>query len=209
MIVQPTPVLTGQLGLSPGSVFVGGSATGTVTISGPAPQKGLVVTLASNNPNVAQVSAASITIPAGATTGTFTVTGSSAGSATIFATAGITLSALFTVVQRKGKEIVDKSSQVEKVQAEKIGFREILPEFKIDKVETRATSSMPPFSSTGSAFIRPEERPPVGEAVLNSPKAEAAGSQSTSAPADQDQPKKPLNAEKGLMAERLGERPLQ
>lgn len=207
MIVQPTPVLTGQLGLSPGSVFVGGSATGTVTISGPAPQRGLIVTLASNNPNVAQVSAASITIPAGATTGSFTVTGSSAGSATIFATAGITLSALFTVVQRKGKEIVDKSSQIEKVQAEKIAFREILPESRIDKVETRATSSMPPFSSTGSAFIRPEERPPVGEAVFNPPKAEAATAPAEAA--DQDQPKKPLNAEKGLMAERLGEQPLQ
>jgi hypothetical protein len=208
MIVQPTPVLTGQLVLNPGSVFVGGSSTGTVTISGPAPQKGLVVTLASNNPNVAQVSAASITIPAGATTGSFTVSGSSAGSATIFATSGTTLTALFTVVQRKGKEIFDKV-QPEKVQAEKINQREILPKFQIDdKVETRAVSS-PSAVPTGTAFIRAEERPPVGETILNPPKEEVATGQSApTEPADQDQPKKPLNAEKGLMAERLGERPL-
>lgn len=225
MIVQPTPVLTGQLVLSPGSVFVGGSSTGTVTISGAAPQNGLVVSLASNDPNIGQVSSASITIPAGATTGTFTVTGSSAGSCTIFATSGTTLSALFTVVQRKGKEIIDKSSRIEKVQAEKISGREILPEFKLtEEVETKITSAAssseePITAPMSSAFIRMEERPPVGEVVLNPPvtqdqRTEAAGSNPAKPSIDaklsnQKPPQKPPIAEKGLMAERLEDRPLQ
>ena len=233
MGVQPTPVLTGQLGLNPGAVFVGGSSTGTVTISSPAPQKGLVVSLSSNNTNVAQVSSDSITVPAGATSATFTVTGSSPGSATIFAAAGITLSALFTVVQRKTK--TEGKENPEKIGAEKVNGREILPEIRMpDKVLSSGRSaaiakvslSGPSSTSTGAAFIRMEERPPVGETVLSpikpDQKAEGADSFVTAAPpsipikpraaepvTNQKPTEKPLTAEKGFMAENLADRPLQ
>ena len=146
IVVQPPPQLTGALSLNPSSVFVGGTSTGTVTISGPAPQNGLPVTLSTDNPNVAQLSSASITVPAGATTAAFTVSGASAGNATISASATNSLSALFTVVQRKGKEIIDKVQRketVDKVQLEKIAekavekVRDVLPQF-------RATGGNPP-----------------------------------------------------------------
>jgi len=239
LIVQPLPVLTGQLVLNPASVFEGGSSTGTVTISGSAPQNGLPVSLASSNPNVAQVSSGSITVPSGSTTATFTITGSSAGSATIFATAGTTLSALFTVVKKKIKEFEKnqfEKVQAEKVQAEKVSGREILPEFRLaDTVISRAVSApavavpspaSPIAAPTGAAFIRAEERPSVEETVLNppvqgEPSADAVTKHAIVAPPltpanqavdplpDRKPTEKPLAAEKGIMAERLGDRPIQ
>lgn len=64
----------------------GGSQPVSVTLSDPAPAGGLSVTLASSNPPVASVPA-SITVPAGATTASFTVSGGAAGSATLTASA--------------------------------------------------------------------------------------------------------------------------
>lgn len=208
LAVQPTPVLTGQLVLSPTSVFVGGVSTGTITISGPAPQAGLVVSLASNNPHVAQVSAASITVPVGSTTATFTVGGASPGSATILATSGVTLSALFTVVQKKTKEF-------EKVQADKVIEKaipvEVLPKTKLsDRALSTGVSAMPartsPLSSfaapMGAAFIRAEERPPVGDAVLNPSIEEKKADTEDS----RKSPEKSLANEKGLIADNLRDR---
>lgn len=68
---SPLPALT-ALTLNPASVRGGWTSTGTVTLSGPAPAGGAVITLSSSNTNVATVPA-SITVPAGATSATFTV----------------------------------------------------------------------------------------------------------------------------------------
>jgi hypothetical protein len=178
LVVQPLPQLTGQLSLNPPSVFVGGVSTGTVTISGPAPQNGLPVTLSTDNSNVAQLSGASITIPAGATTAAFTVSGVGAGNATISATSTNTLSALFTVVQRKGKEIIDKvqrKESVEKVQLEKVSdkaARDVLPLVRgagSNPSVPGATEANQPSTPHGAPFIRIEERPAVGDQALNPP----------------------------------------
>jgi Domain of unknown function (DUF4082)/Bacterial Ig domain/Purple acid Phosphatase, N-terminal domain/Fibronectin type III domain len=59
--------------LNPTSVTGGSSSTGTVTLTGPAPSGGAVVTLSSSNTTAATVPA-SVTIAAGATSNTFTVT---------------------------------------------------------------------------------------------------------------------------------------
>ena len=184
IVVQPPPQLTGALGLNPASVFVGGTSTGTVNISGPAPQNGLPITLSTDNSGVAQLSSASITVPAGATTATFTVTGVAAGNATISATATNTISALFTVVQRKGKEIIDKVTRkesVDKVQLEKVSEkvlgREVLPQLRRSQPAgpagnpdvTGATEESRTNLPEGAAFIRIEERPAVGDQALNPP----------------------------------------
>jgi PKD repeat protein len=58
--------------LSPTSVVGGSPSTGTVTIDGAAPSGGLVVALASSNGPVASVPA-TVTVPQGATSATFTV----------------------------------------------------------------------------------------------------------------------------------------
>jgi len=67
------PSLT-SLTLNPSSVVGGplGFSTGTVTLSGPAPSGGAVVSLSSSNPSVASVPA-SVMVPAGATSASFTV----------------------------------------------------------------------------------------------------------------------------------------
>jgi hypothetical protein len=65
------PSLT-LLTLNPSSVTAGGSSTGTVTLSGPAPSGGVVVSLSSSDNNEAAVQS-SVTIPAGAPTATFKV----------------------------------------------------------------------------------------------------------------------------------------
>jgi len=62
-----------SLTLNPTSVPGGSSSTGTVTLNGPAPAGGAVVALSSNNTNATTVPP-SVTVAAGSTTATFTVT---------------------------------------------------------------------------------------------------------------------------------------
>src|SRR2546425_7711370 len=63
-----------SLTLSPSSIAggSGGSSTGTVTLSAPAPVGGTVVKLSSSNTDLA-ASVPSLTVPQGATSATFTV----------------------------------------------------------------------------------------------------------------------------------------
>jgi subtilase family serine protease len=61
------------LSIDPNPVMGGRAATGTFTLSNPAPAGGALVTLTSSDPNVAIVPA-SITIPENQTSGTFTIT---------------------------------------------------------------------------------------------------------------------------------------
>src|SRR5262249_44450620 len=68
----PSPVAIGSLALNPTSVKGGNTSQGTVTLNEVAPSGGMLVTLASSNTGVATVPA-SVTIPAGATSATFTV----------------------------------------------------------------------------------------------------------------------------------------
>jgi hypothetical protein len=68
------PPSLASFNLNPSSVTGGvSSATGTVTLSGPAPSGGTVVALSSSSTSIAMVPS-SVSVPAGATSGTFTVT---------------------------------------------------------------------------------------------------------------------------------------
>jgi hypothetical protein len=91
-----------QLSLQPG-VVGGNSASGSVTLSAPAPSAGLVVKLGSSNTQVAKVPA-SVTVPAGASSVGFAVTTASvkrARTVTITASAGtVTKSASLLVTAR-------------------------------------------------------------------------------------------------------------
>ena len=103
LVVHPSlPTLTGFT-VSPTSVQGGTSATGTVTLDGPAPAGGLGVSLSSNLPGSASVPD-SVTVPAGATSASFTVTTfpvdnttaqlvATLGSTTLFAALSITRAA--------------------------------------------------------------------------------------------------------------------
>jgi hypothetical protein len=77
------PPIPSSLALSLTSVTGGTPSTGTVTLNGPAPSGGAVVSLSSNNPAVASVpQSGSVTVPAGATSATFTVTTSAVATST-------------------------------------------------------------------------------------------------------------------------------
>lgn len=65
-------VTLSTMALDPSTVVGGHSSIGTVTLSGPAPQGGTLVRLASTNPIIANVPA-TVTVPAGMTSVTFTV----------------------------------------------------------------------------------------------------------------------------------------
>ena len=100
----PTPTLS-SLSISPTGV-TGGSAnaTGTATLSAAAPSGGAVVTLSSSNTTAATVPA-SITIAAGATSGTFTVT-----SRAVTASASVTISGASGGVTRTGTLTVNPAA---------------------------------------------------------------------------------------------------
>jgi len=97
----PSPVGVGLLALSPTSVHGGNTSQGTVALDEVAPPGGTVVTLTSSNTGVATVPA-SVTVPAGAQSATFTVStnkvssstsvriSASAGGVTQTATLGVT-----------------------------------------------------------------------------------------------------------------------
>jgi hypothetical protein len=92
------PPILGSLGLSPTSVVGGNSSTGTVTLNGPAPAPGIVVTL-SDNSSAAQVPA-SVTVATGSRAATFivnTIGVGSSTSATITATFGVSRNATLTI----------------------------------------------------------------------------------------------------------------
>jgi len=62
-----------SLSLNPATVTAPASSTGTVTLSGPAPANGLTITLTSSDTRKARVPA-TVTVPAGQSSATFTVT---------------------------------------------------------------------------------------------------------------------------------------
>jgi len=73
--ITTDPFLVSLTGLTvnPSTIGAGGTATGTVTISVPAPDSGVRVDLASSNPAVAALGANSVTIAPGQQTATFNV----------------------------------------------------------------------------------------------------------------------------------------
>ena len=102
-ILTVNPLAAGQLQsvtVAPTQVTGGASATGTVTLSGPAQAGGLIVQLSTNNLFAAQV-ASLVIVPQGKTTATFTILTTRVASpqnVTITATAGgITQTAALTV----------------------------------------------------------------------------------------------------------------
>jgi peptidoglycan/xylan/chitin deacetylase (PgdA/CDA1 family) len=87
------PVALSALAVLPTSVAGGASAQGTVTLSGPAPSDGVVVSLRSNSS--AATVPAGVTVPTGSTSATFTVT-----TTAVSASTAVTISAVYGAVAR-------------------------------------------------------------------------------------------------------------
>ncbi len=102
LTVNPSgPVTLSAVSLNPTSVTGGNPSTGTVTLSGAAPAGGTAVTLSSSNTAAANVPA-SVTIPAGSISVTFTTTTTSVTASTLVtitaAQGGTTRTAALTVI---------------------------------------------------------------------------------------------------------------
>lgn len=187
--VLPLPTLTGSLALSASRILIGGVAQATITLSASAPPTpAIAVAVASSNTAVATVPAPpTVTVPPASSSATFLITGVAVGITTISAKLGaVTLTAPLTVVKGKDtidKTHIDKSRVIEKVTAietvQTHPFLEphsgvspavIQPESGTTPVTPGPTSAAPaetgqPSAPFARAFIRAEERPPVGETI--------------------------------------------
>ncbi len=106
LVVHPNlPTLTG-FSVSPTSVPGGTPATGTVTLGSPAPAGGVAVSLSSTLPGSASVPA-TVTVPAGATSASFTVTTFPVGITTAQLTATLGETTLFAAARRHPCRIGD------------------------------------------------------------------------------------------------------
>jgi hypothetical protein len=99
------PAALSAVSVSPTSVTGGDESTGTVTLTSAAPAGGAVVSLSSSDTGAAGVPAG-VTIAAGATGATFTVTTSSVGAAT-----PVTITATYDGVTRTAALTVNPPSQ--------------------------------------------------------------------------------------------------
>jgi RHS repeat-associated protein len=99
-VIPASAISIVSLALNPSSVASGATSTGTVTMSGPAPAGGVLVTVATKQKNVVAVPS-SVIVPGGASTASFTITAQTVHTtktADIAATyASITRSAVLTV----------------------------------------------------------------------------------------------------------------
>ena len=82
--ITPIPI---TITLQSALIGINSTLTGTITLGHAAPSGGLSVTLSSDTPANVTISPATLTIPAGQTTGTFTYTGIASGNATLSAAA--------------------------------------------------------------------------------------------------------------------------
>jgi hypothetical protein len=121
------------------------------------------------------------------------------------------------VIAEKGRKDT-KEREILKVRSDKVANREIL--VSLPPTPPPDVAPEVPAALQRAAFIRAEERPPVGETALNAPLAPEPGPPASSSPAPVDgshaaanstgKPlEKPLSAEKGAMGENLGDRLIQ
>ena len=171
--------LTGTLGIAPQSIIVGAQATGTVSLTAPAPSAPpTVVALVSSNPAVATVPV-NVTVPSGSTSAQFFIKGVAAGTATVTATLGVSLANAITVRQKTKESGVKETAVKERVVKEVVtketfGAEKLadvnprpIPLHPMGPIVTGPSPIVSPASPNARAFIRPEERPEVGEIPLN------------------------------------------
>jgi hypothetical protein len=185
LTVVVRPITLGALNV-PGVFFLrddnDNTWEGTVTLKGAAPQGGVTINLESDNPRVATVPG-SVTVPARETTASFFGTAINVGQATITATlGGVSTQGTLNVRRKLGKEGKDKDKEPADVpfRPRPFDLGGGIPRSGGNPDSTSPTSlpgsddpeGTPP---TGRAFIRSDERPVVGEAILNQPDHEEHG----------------------------------
>jgi len=131
-VPQPPPAVSLiSVTLNPSSVRGGNASQGTVTLSGPAPATGAVVTLTSSNTSVANVPQ-SVTIPAGAMSTTFTVT-----TFAVTSTATVNINGVFNGVPRSATLTITAAPQGDTVTITRADY---VTSKRILQVEATSTS---------------------------------------------------------------------
>ncbi len=126
----PAAATLSSVTASPSSVVGGNTTTGAVTLTAPAPSGGVPVSLSSSNTTAALVPA-SVTIPAGATSATFTIT-----SKAVTASTPVTISASFGGITRTATLTVTQPVAADTVAIQAAEYKSANRELRI-----QATSS--------------------------------------------------------------------
>ncbi len=182
--------IKGGVGLStmtvtPTSVATGATATGTVTLSGPA-RAPIGVSLVSSNTAAATVPTTPVTVPTGSSSTTFTVQGLSF----VGASKTTTISASYlnqgppgvvvTVAGTSTKNVTKENKESADGPKKSPGQMEMLPGgFPVDLWEFPSREPAQLTVATGRAFIQPGERPSVGSQVMSAAQPPPAGGVTT------------------------------
>jgi thermitase len=150
------PVRVASVGITPNPVgLLAGTALGTVKTNAAAPPNGLIVSLSSSNPAVATVPA-SILVPPGSSSQTFTVTLVGAGSTTIRATGGgATVSTTLTV-----------RSGYPQLTALSLSPTSVYGGYNVAGTVTLSFAALPGGTSVALSSTNPAAHPPAGNTVL-------------------------------------------
>jgi hypothetical protein len=143
----PPGALAG-LTLNPGTVTGGTPSQGTVTLSSPAPAGGVAVALSSSDTTVATVPA-SVTVAAGATSATFTVTTKPVSGAGTFSI--ITASA--GGLEKTATINVNPGAAADTVSVTRAEYVVSSRQLRVDATSTKATATLQVFVSSTGALI--------------------------------------------------------
>ena len=139
-------VTVSGVSLNPASVTGGSSSTGTVTLSGPAPSGGLVVTLASSNTAAGTVPA-SVTVAAGATSATFTV-----ATKAVTASTGVVISATGGGVTRSATLTVNPAT-ADTVSVTKVEYTASKSVLLVEATSTSTSATLQVFQASTNQLI--------------------------------------------------------
>jgi hypothetical protein len=184
LTVVPVPIVLANLTFDIVRIAVGGTATGTITLSQVAPPPGVSVALTSSVAGIVDGVPPTL-VMSGTATASFVVTGRTVGSTAVQGVLGASRAATLTVFRPKGKEIKEKDKEVKEGAKENlakeveivtpVGPGPIGPVIRpqVARPErsraTRPAAERPPAGEEKGkrrggrrAFIRPPERPGNG-----------------------------------------------
>jgi hypothetical protein len=145
-LLTVAPPTLSSVSLSPTGITGGSSSIGTVTLSGPAPTTGAIVVLSSSNVAAATVPA-TVVVPAGSTSASFTVSTSGScapATATIAATyAGVNASTVLTVLPRPADTVTIQ-------RADYVRNRKLL---RVSATSSVTTAALQVFVTSSGALI--------------------------------------------------------
>jgi hypothetical protein len=145
-VVAPGPAVS-TLTLSPTTVTGGGTSTGTVTLTAAAPAGGAIVSLTSSKPTAATLPA-TVTIPAGATSGKFTVT-----TGLVTTSTAVNISAAYGGATKTATLTVNPQATTDTVRITRAEYQSATKTLRVNATSTRSTASLKVYVTSTGALI--------------------------------------------------------